>query len=278
LNPIDAGPVNVTTPGGGNSGRGQTFVIPDFSSQDGLQNNTQRLAVGYQGNGVSMGRHSVMFGVEIERETGALGVSGTSATAPRTARGPLQGLGLTSPVRLNEAVYVQDRLTFRDNVLLNAGSRVEHNGSVGIGLAPRAAIAWTARAGKNSTTLKSSAGAGIKAPTFEQSFGGTFWVRGNPDLKAERSVTFDAGVDQRLWDGRVRAEATLFDHEYRDQIVLGQITLPDVPEPSDGFDAGPTSTPSPPIAIDFNQFRPQYANVSRSRARGVEISIGGRVA
>src|SRR5262249_27421757 len=141
LNPIDAGPVNVTTPGGGNSGRGQTFVIPDFSSQDGLQNNTQRLAVGYHGNGVSMGRHSVMFGVEIERETGALGVSGTSATAPRTARGPLQGLGLTSPVRLNEAVYVQDRLTFRDNVLLNAGARVEHNGSVGIGLSPRAAIA-----------------------------------------------------------------------------------------------------------------------------------------
>src|SRR5262249_50409101 len=150
-------------------------------------------------------------------------------------------------------------------------------GSFGIGLSPRAAMAWTVRAGKNSTTLKSSAGAGIKEPTFEQSFGGTFWVRGNPNLKAERSLTFDAGLDQRLWDDRVRTEATLFDHEYRDQIVLGQITLPDVPESSDGFDTGPTTTPSPSIIVDFNQFRPQYANVSRSRARGAEVSIGGSV-
>jgi len=123
LNPRDAGPINVTTPGGGNTGRAPTFVIPDFSSQDGLQNNTRRLAVAYQGDGLSIGRHSVMFGMEIERETGALGVNGASATAPQTARGPLQGLGLTSPVRLNEAVYVQDRLTFRDNVLLTAGAR-----------------------------------------------------------------------------------------------------------------------------------------------------------
>jgi hypothetical protein len=180
LNPRDAGPINVTMPGGGNTGRGPTFVIPDFSTQDGLQNNTRRLAVAYQGDGVSIGRHSVMFGVEIERETGALGVNGTSATAPQTARGPLQGLGLTSPVRLNEAVYVQDRLTFHDNVLFTTGARLEHNGSFGIGLSPRAAIAWTLRAGKNSTTLKSSAGAGIKEPTFEQSFGGTFGCEGIP--------------------------------------------------------------------------------------------------
>jgi hypothetical protein len=75
-----------------------------------------------------------MFGMEIERETGALGVNGTSATAPRTTRGPLQGLGLTSPVRLNEAGYVQDRLTFHDSVVLTAGARLEHNGSFGIGL------------------------------------------------------------------------------------------------------------------------------------------------
>src|SRR5262245_13506383 len=278
LNPVDAGSINVTTPGSGNAGRRPTFVIPDFSSQDGLQNNTRRLVLAYQGDGVSIERHFVTFGMEIERETGALGVNGTSATAPRTARGPLQGLGLTSPARLNEAAYVQDRLTFHDNVVLTAGARLEHNGSFGIGLSPRAAMAWTVRAGKNSTTLKSSAGAGIKEPTFEQSFGGTFWVRGNPNLKAERSLTFDAGLDQRLWDDRVRTEATLFDHEYRDQIVLGQITLPDVPESSDGFDSGPTSTPSPTILIDFNQFRPQYANVSRSRAWGVELSIGGRVA
>jgi len=278
LNPSDAGPITVTTPGRGNAGRGPTFVIPDFSSQDGLQNNTRRLALAYQGDGVSMRRHFVRFGVEIERETGALGVDGSSATAPQTARGPLQGLGLTSPLRLNEAVYVQDQLTFHDSVIMTAGARVEHNGSFGVGMSPRAAIAWTARAGANGTTLKSSGGAGVKEPTFEQSFGGTFWVRGNPNLKAERSLTFDAGVDQRLLDGRVRAEATLFDHEYRDQIVLGQITLPEVPEPFDGPDTGPTSTPSPPIMIDFNQFRPQYANVSRSRARGVELSIGGRVA
>jgi vitamin B12 transporter len=279
LNPMDAGPITVNMPGGAQTGRGHTFIIPDFSSQDGLQNNTRRLTAAYQGEGLSVGRHFLMFGGELERETGALGVNGHSATGLRTASGdPLQGLGLSSPSRLNEAAYAQDRLTFHDSVVMTVGMRVEHNGSFGLGVSPRAAVAWTARAGRNSTTLKSSAGAGIKEPSFEQSFGGTFFVRGNAGLKPERSVTFDAGVDQRFLGGRLRAEATLFDHEYRDQIVLGEVTLPDFPEPPDLPDTGPTSTPSPPITINFDQFRPQYANVSRTRARGIELSTEGRAA
>jgi len=278
LNPKGAGPTTVTTPASGHTGPGPTFVIPDFSSQDGLQNNTRRLTVAYQGDGLSVGRHFLMFGGEFERESGALGVNGSSATAPQTASGPLRGLGLTAPVRLNEAVYAQDRLTVHDRVVMTAGIRVEHNGSFGLGVSPRAAVAWTARGGRNSTMLRASAGAGIKEPTFEQSFGGTFFVRGNADLRPERSLTFDAGVDQRLLDGHLRAEATLFDHEYRDQIVLGEVTLPELfPEPPGGLDTGPTSTPSP-LTISFDQFRPQYANVSRTRARGVELSAAGRMA
>jgi vitamin B12 transporter len=280
LNPSGPGPLTVRAPATATNSTGPTFFIPDFSSQDGLQNNTRRLTLAYHGEGLSLGRHFLMFGADVERETGALGVNGNSATGPRTTRGPLQGLGITAPSRLNEAAYAQDRLTFHDDLALTTGVRVEHNGSFGVGVSPRATVAWTVRAGRDSTTLKSSAGAGIKEPTFEQSFGETFYERGNATLKPERSRTFDVGVDQRLLDGRLRAEATFFDHQYRDQIVLGAVTLPglsDLPSGPEGPVMAGDSVPQP-IAIDFNQFRPQYANVSRTRAQGLELSGDGRFA
>ena len=60
---------------------------------------------------------------------------------------------------------------------------------------------------------------GIKEPDFSQSFGVSFFAQGNPDLKPERSRTFDVGVEQRLGGGRGRVEATYFDHRYDDQIA-----------------------------------------------------------
>jgi outer membrane receptor protein involved in Fe transport len=109
------------------------------------------------------------------------------------------------------------------------------------------AVAFRAASGDNPTTLKASAGKGIKEPTFFQSFGVDFFAQGNPDLKPERSTTVDAGIEQRLFGRRLRLEATFFQHTYRDQIAY-QI-------------------------VDFNTFQGTYVNLGESRARGLEAEV-----
>jgi vitamin B12 transporter len=144
-------------------------------------------------------------------------------------------------------VYVQDRLVLGDKVFVTAGGRVEHNASFGTRAVPRAAVAWRVRGGQEATTLRASAGAGIKEPSFFHSFGVSFFALGNPDLRPERSRTFDAGIEQRLGAGRVRAEATAFHHDYRDQIAYH--------------------------VVDFTTFQGTFVNLGRTRARGVELSV-----
>jgi len=208
------------------------FAFFDSANPAGFQNDTRRLSLGYQAEGQARARHLLTAGVDIERETGALG----SRSEP-----------LLTPRRTNGGVYVQDRLVLGDQVFVTAGGRVEHNASFGMRAVPRAAVAWRVRGGPEATTLRASAGAGIKEPSFFHSFGVSFFALGNPDLKPERSRTFDAGIEQRLFADRVRAEATAFHHEYRDQIAYH--------------------------VVDFTTFQGTFVNLGRTRARGVELSL-----
>jgi outer membrane cobalamin receptor len=208
------------------------FAFFDSADPAGFQNNTRRLSLGYQAEGQAGARHLLTAGVDLERETGALG----SRSEP-----------LLTPHRTNVGVYAQDRLVLGDRVFVTAGGRVERNDSFGTRAVPRAAVAWRLRGGAEATTLRASAGAGIKEPSFFHSFGVSFFALGNPDLKPERSRTFDAGIEQRLFGGRVRAEATAFHHDYRDQIAYH--------------------------VVDFTTFQGTFINLGRSRARGVELAL-----
>jgi outer membrane receptor protein involved in Fe transport len=93
---------------------------------------------------------------------------------------------------------------------------------------------------------------GIKEPDFFQSYGESFFAQGNPNLKPERSTTFDAGVEQRLFASRLRASATYFHHDYRDQIAY--------------------------TVVDFTTFQGSYINLAHTRAQGIELSLEARPA
>ena len=65
------------------------------------------------------------------------------------------------------------------------------------------------------TRLHSSFGTGIRAPNgFELAF------TNNPQLKPERSLSFDAGLEQRLFRSRAVLDATYFYNRFEDQIVV----------------------------------------------------------
>ena len=227
LNPLDSGPFVPTY-----RGRTGAFELSDFPDPAGLQNDTRRLSLGYQLEAQPGRRHLVTAGADLERETGELG--------SRSGE-------LLSPERTNFGFYLQDQVVFGDRVFLTAGGRLETNDSFGTRAVPRAALAWRARGGDDALTVRVSAGAGIKEPSFFESFGVSFFAQGNPDLKPERSRTFDVGAEQRLLRNRLRLEATLYHHDYRDQIAF--------------------------TVLDFTTFQGSFVNVGRTRARGVELAV-----
>ncbi|HEV2423521.1 MAG TPA: TonB-dependent receptor [Terriglobia bacterium] len=88
---------------------------------------------------------------------------------------------------------------------------------------PHLSLAWVPHAGHSTspglgaTRLHASFGTGIREPSgFELAF------TNNPQLKPERSLSFDAGVDQRFWGEHAAASATYFYTRLTDEIeVLG---------------------------------------------------------
>lgn len=86
----------------------------------------------------------------------------------------------------------------------------------------RNATTWRVQASyrfDGGTRLHAAAGSGIKAPGFYELFGfDPDGFVGNPDLKAERSEGWEAGVEQTLLDERVRLDATWFDSRLEDEI------------------------------------------------------------
>jgi outer membrane cobalamin receptor len=232
LNPLDSGPWTPTW-----EGMSGAFPLFDFPEPEGFQNQTARLAAGYQAEAALGTRHLLTAGVELEHETGELGNRAGD---------------LLQPERTNLGAYIQDRLLLGRRAYLVLGARVERNGSFGTQAVPRVALAWRVRDGEDATTLRASAGMGIKEPSFFESYGESFFAKGNPDLDSETSTTFDVGVEQRLLGSRLRAQATFFHHDYRDQIAF--------------------------TTLDFTTFEGTYVNLAHTRARGIELSLETRPA
>jgi vitamin B12 transporter len=151
--------------------------------------------------------------------------------------------------RINYGGFLQDQWSARNRLFVTAGARLEHNGSFGNFLAPRVSVAVLARQAKTgevwgTTKLKANFGLGLKEPTLVESFSQSPYFRGNPDLRPEKSTSFDAGIEQQLADGRTSIELNYFESWFRDQIAYA--------------------------VTDPTTYEGTFFNVGRSRARGVE--------
>jgi vitamin B12 transporter len=125
----------------------------------------------------------------------------------------------------------------------NGGVRVEDNDRFGRFATWRAGAVYRVRGGAR---LRAAAGTGFKEPTFAENFGSGFGDVGNPDLRPERSLSWEIGVDQPYWGGRGGISASLFDQRFRRMIQF--------------------SFASANPGVD-----PNYANVAGARASGVEL-------
>ncbi len=133
------------------------------------------------------------------------------------------------PLRRNQhGIYWENRLEFGGRLFVNAGARAEIIRTPRIPadnfagrpefpedsitkLNPKIALAYVLAPG---TRLHGSFGTGIRPPTgFDIAF------TDNPRLKPERTASFDAGIEQRLFRNHVSLDATYFYNRYYDLIV-----------------------------------------------------------
>lgn len=162
--------------------------------------------------------------------------------------------------RNNQAGYAETRYQFGRRVTATAGARAEANDSFGTRVVPRAGLAYAARFGDGfwgATRLRFSFGEGIKEPTFIQSFENDPCFPGNPNLRPERSHTYDAGVDQLLAHDRLRLSVNYFHNFFYDVV---------------SFSFNPTPTSTCPFGTGT------FFNTDKARARGANASFEAKAA
>ena len=145
--------------------------------------------------------------------------------------------------RWNRAAYAEAVTGPLSRLSLNAGVRAERNEAFGSFFTTREGAAYRLGAG-GWPKLRATFGTAFKEPSFFENYA-TGYVVGNPALQPERSTSWDAGLEQGLWGGRLVASATWFAERFRNLI---QFTF-----------APPTPT------------SPNYYNVAAASASGLEL-------
>jgi vitamin B12 transporter len=164
------------------------------------------------------------------------------------------GATATHGLRRNQAIYGEQLFTLNRFSVLG-GLRYEHNESFGDKLVPRVATSMLVlRGGQvfSGTRLRLSYAQGIKAPTFEESFGisGSFLTDPNPALKPEKAHSIDAGFEQNFLAGRFALSGIYFHNVFDDQIQF---------------------------KFDLSTFTSQYVNTKRAIAHGAEVVLDGHL-
>jgi vitamin B12 transporter len=109
---------------------------------------------------------------------------------------------------------LEQQLRFLERLFITGGFRIEHDSQFGQATTAQGSVLFVIK--ESGTRLRGGGGSGFRAPTFNDLFFPDF---GNPDLEPERSISWDVGVDQDLWNNRIRLRATYFHTNFTDAIV-----------------------------------------------------------
>lgn len=163
--------------------------------------------------------------------------AGLTAEANRTVN---TGFGAIDESQELLAFFVQDEFTPVDNVFLTAGLRSDDFDTFGRATTGRATAAWLVA--DRRLKLRATYGTAFRSPGFLDLYGQSTFYVGNPNLRAEISRGWDAGVDYYFTGNRGSASVTWFENQFRDLIIF-----------------------------DFGVFPGTTDNVERARTRGLEL-------
>lgn len=152
---------------------------------------------------------------------------------------------LNPPHRDNKAGYLQGQFDWKKQLFLTAGFRVDGNSTFGTEVTPRVSAAYLVPF--TETKFRAAYGEGIKEPSFIDNFGdGSQFVVGNPNLRPERTKSWEVGLDQPVFHGLADFSVTYFHNRFDDLIAF-------------------IFTPTPGCLASF-------CNVQKARAEGIELA------
>lgn len=227
------------------------FVSPFDESED----STRRVTGRYQAD-TNVGTTGISAGAELLTERArSTYITGADPATPLPVERSNVGLFVEARPSLHRRVITSVGLRAERldrSSLAGSASRPDFESSVIWSANPKLALAWIAHEGTSTswvgtTTLRTAAGTGIKAPTaFDIAF------TDNPDLKPERSRSIDIGIEQHLWSSRAFVDVAWFGNTYDDLIVT-------VTQPLSGVS------------------RYQTDNIANARSSGLEVGAGVRL-
>jgi len=112
------------------------------------------------------------------------------------------------------AITLEDRQQLFNSLYLTASGRWDHHSLFGDVGTQTAALAY--EIAPTGTRLHATEGTGFKAPSISQLYDPN---TGNPALRPERSRSFDAGLDQRFFDGALWFGGTFFSTQINQLIM-----------------------------------------------------------
>ena len=114
----------------------------------------------------------------------------------------------------SNAGFAQIQLNLFDRFFATGGLRQDSYNTFGDATTYRVTGAYLMK--ETATKIRTSYATGFRAPSINELY---FPNYGNPNLKPEKSQSFDIGIDQVFWDKRVTLSAGYFWNRYRQLIV-----------------------------------------------------------
>lgn len=182
-----------------------------------LDTNNKNLLAGNQDSSTASQRMTVTYQSDIQIDKNLLSLAIEHESTRFEQRGQI---GFGDPNQDQEtsvnsvAADYQGRSIDRLTWLLSA--RYDDYSDFENALSGRLSVAWEL---SDATRLRANVGTGQKAPTFIERFGfypGQFIS--NPDLKPEKSTSFDIGIEKHLYDEKVEVQVAVFNQDLEDEI------------------------------------------------------------
>jgi vitamin B12 transporter len=198
---------------------------------------SRSLKLDWQNNFFIHPTNTLTVGIEHEQEEGESEYLMTGSWGSSASDFPLQKARLTG-------IYIQDYFRWAGCLFASAGLRYDRHSQAGEALTFRVAPAYIVQA--TGTKLKASLGTGFKAPSLYQLYapGTYFGPIGNSRLEPEKSLGWDAGLEQPFFGQGARLGLTYFHNQFKNL-----------------------------ISYDSTQ---GYINIGKAESKGVEVDIEAR--